>query len=139
MQITELPFNRLIGIQHAETEDALLALPADVRYTNHLGTVHASALLALAEATSGEFLIREIGSIGFEVIPVVRKLESKFRKPAQGAINSKVNVGANEVDQFVQTLKEKGRAIISIGVNVFDENETHALSSTVEWFVTKKP
>ena len=52
MKITDLPFNQLIGITAAEKDDGMLCLPNDVRYTNHLGTVHASALLALAEATS---------------------------------------------------------------------------------------
>ena len=138
MDITQLPFNRLIGIQRTNMTDAWLMLPADERYTNHLGTVHASALLALAEATSGEFLRREIGSIGFDVLPVVRKLESKFRKPAHGAIYSKVRSGAENVPLFVRSLEEKGRATISVGVDVFDEASSHALASTVEWFVIRK-
>ena len=137
MIITELPFNQLIGLQYSDRPDALLSLPEDQRYTNHLGTVHASALLALAEATSGEYLIREIDKPGFEVIPVVRRLESKFRKPAFGEIYSKVKVDNDTRDSFLASLHKKGRSLISIAVDVFDDKDTHALAATVEWFVSK--
>ena len=45
MDVTDLPFNALIGIERAEANNALLRLPSDPRYLNHLGSVHASALL----------------------------------------------------------------------------------------------
>ena len=138
MIITELPFNQLIGLQYSDRPDALLSLPGDQRYTNHLGTVHASALLALAEATSGEYLIREIGNPGFGIIPVVRKMESKFRKPAFGEIYSKVQVGIETRDLFMTNLHKKGRALISIAVDIFDEKDTHTLNAIVEWFVSSK-
>ena len=54
MDITLIPFNALVGIEYADAEGALLQLPSDPRYLNHIGTVHASAMLALAEASSGE-------------------------------------------------------------------------------------
>ncbi len=138
MHITELPFNRLIGITTADYEDAVLSLPNDTRYTNHLGTVHASALLALAEATSGDYLIREFVNLGFGVLPVVRRLEAKFRKPAFGAVFSKINVSREKKDEFTSALKSKGRALLEIAVDVYDETGTHALTAVIEWFVARR-
>jgi len=138
MHITELPFNRFIGITKADEEDTVLSLPNDTRYTNHLGTVHASALLALAEATSGDYLIREFADVGFEVLPVVRRLEAKFRKPAFGAVFSKMNVGREKKEEFTSALKSKGRALLEISVDVYDETGTHALTAVVEWFVARR-
>jgi acyl-coenzyme A thioesterase PaaI-like protein len=138
MDITAVPFNRLIGIAQARQEGRLLSLPNDARYTNHLGTVHAAALLALAEASSGEYLIRELGGISFEVVPVVRRVEAKFRKPAHGGISSTVNVTPEAKAEFIATLTTRGRALIEIPVDVRDESETHALAATVEWFVARK-
>ena len=63
MDITKPSINEFIGIAHAESDGFLLQLPSDLRYTNHLGTVHAGALMALAEASTGEILIRSIGDI----------------------------------------------------------------------------
>ena len=85
--VTELPFNKFIGIEPADDSAQILRLPSGGQYLNHLGTVHASALLALAEASSGEFLLHHFGS-GSGVIPVVRWIEAKFRKPANGAVAS---------------------------------------------------
>ncbi|MEO0012297.1 MAG: hypothetical protein RLZZ535_686 [Cyanobacteriota bacterium] len=134
--ITELPFNNFLGIQVAADSAQLLQLPAADRYLNHLGTVHASAQLALAEASSGEFLMREFGSnAGF--IPVVRRLESKFRKPANGAVTSTVSTPIEAIDQLRTDLATKGRAIISIVVELHDEFGAHTLSATVEWFITQ--
>ena len=83
MDITQLPFNRLIGLEYASGDRLLVALPPGPQYGNHVGTVHASALLAVAEAGSGEFLLQSRGpAIGF--LPVVRRREAKFRRPAGG-------------------------------------------------------
>src|SRR5687768_16586134 len=62
VDVTGLPFNRLIGLEAGGPEDQfLVSLPGLPQYTNHLGTVHASALLAVAEAGSGAFLVRHLG------------------------------------------------------------------------------
>lgn len=133
--IIELPFNKFLGIQVAADSTQLLQLPSADRYLNHLGTVHASAQLALAEAASGEFLMREFGSNdGF--IPVVRRLESKFRKPANGAVTSTVSTPTEVIDRLRADLATKGRAMVSIAVELHDESGAHTLSATVEWFIT---
>jgi Domain of unknown function (DUF4442) len=129
MDIEAIPFNRLIGITHAKQEGGVLALPDEVRYTNHLGTVHAGAQLALAEASSGEFLWREFKEISFDVLPVVRRLEAKFRKPAFGAVFSTVSIDPGKKAEFVAALTSKGRALIEVQVDVYDEKGTHALAA----------
>ncbi len=138
MDVTALPFNRLVGIVRSEKDGGGLTLPADVRYTNHLGTVHAGALLALAEAASGEFMLKEFAGLGFEVLPVVRRLEAKFRKPAHGAIVASVRMTPDQRNDFVATLTTKGRALAELDVDVHDESGTHALAAKIEWFVARK-
>ena len=134
MDVTRIPFNALIGIERAETDGALLQLPSDPRYLNHLGTVHASALLALAEASSGEFLLRHLNSLD-GIAPVVRRLEAKFRKPAKGLIVSRANVAADALTQLKAELAVKGRARVSILVELHDQAGVRVLSATVEWFI----
>ncbi|MCD6050222.1 MAG: thioesterase [Verrucomicrobia bacterium] len=136
--VTELPFNRFLGLQLAATSDRVLQLPAGGQYLNHLGTVHASAQLALAEATSGEFLLRALGStVG--VVPVVRRLEAKFRKPANGILTSTVTTPPEALAALRADLAAKGRTLISVTVELHDESGAHTLSATVEWFITKIP
>lgn len=136
--VTELPFNHFLGLETAPEPTQILRLPAGAQYLNHLGTVHASAQLALAEASSGEFLLRALGSTS-GVVPIVRRLESKFRKPANGALTSTVTTPPEALEQLQADLAAKGRAIISIPVELHDESGAHTLSATVEWFLTKIP
>jgi hypothetical protein len=133
--VTELPFNKFVGIQPAENPQ-MLRLPSGDQYLNHLGTVHASAQLALAEASSGEFLLRNLG-LGEGLIPVVRRLEAKFRKPANGALVSTVTTPPEALDQLRAELAAKGRALFSIAVDLRDESGAHTLSANVEWFMTQ--
>lgn len=134
--VTELPFNQFIGLQTVAELPQILRLPAGEQYLNHLGTVHASAQLALAEASSGEFLLRHLGSTN-GIVPVVRRLEAKFRKPANGAIMSTVATPPETLDQLRADLVAKSRALISIAVEIHDESGTHTMSASVEWFVTR--
>jgi acyl-coenzyme A thioesterase PaaI-like protein len=136
MDVTQLPFCALIGVQRAA--DGALGLPGDAKYTNHLGTVHAGALLTLAETASGDFLLREFAEVGMPVVPVVRRLEAKFRKPAQGAVRAVATVAPEAKTEFLAALTSKGRAMITVVVDVTDEHGAHALSATIEWFVAKR-
>src|SRR4051794_16991846 len=97
--VTNLPFNRFVGIQAAGADGGILRLPAGDQYLNHLGTVHASAQLSLAEATSGEFLLRVMGETE-GLMPVVRRLEARFRKPAYGAVTSRASVPPKELEEL---------------------------------------
>ena len=138
MDVTQLPFNQFVGIQTAVVPDRLLCLPAGAQYLNHLGTVHASAQLALVEASSGEFLVRALGEV-VGIVPVVRRLECKFRKPAHGALTSTAEVEPGAMDALQADLAGKGRALIGVKVEVHDEEGTHVLSATVDWFITRMP
>jgi len=135
MDVVQLPFCSLVGIQRGA--DGALSLPGDLKYGNHLGTVHAGALLTLAESTSGDCLLREFGDVGFPVVPVVRRVEAKFRKPAQGAVRGAATLTPEAKAEFLASLTSKGRALIAVTVDVTDEHGSHALSATIEWFVAR--
>ena len=113
MDVTQLPFNRLIGLESSAADSGLLvSLPDGPQYTNHLGTVHAAALLAVAEAGSGAFLARHLGG-ETGIVPVVRRLESKFRRPARGRVSA------------------------AVPVEVVDQAGIVVLSAVVEWFISR--
>ena len=136
VSVTELPFNSFLGIQTATDSAHLLRLPSGDQYLNHLGTVHASAQLALAEASSGEFLLRHLGSTE-GIVPVVRRLEAKFRKPANGALTSTATAAPASLEQLDAELASKGRSLIPVTVELHDESGAHTLSATVEWFIQR--
>lgn len=137
MKIAEIPFNQFIGLEYGSTNKGfLVSLPESQQYTNHLGTIHGSALLAVAEAGSVEYLMRAFGEqLGF--IPVVRKLEAKFRKPANGRVSARCLANNEEIAGWQQSLQERGRLSISLPMEVVNEQNVVVLSAIVEWFITK--
>ncbi len=135
MDITHLPFNRLICIQRTELGSPyLLSLPDSPKYHNHLGTVHASALLSLAEVTSGEFLIQTLGASA-GAIPVVRRLEAKFKKPATGKLLARCTSSQEIISKLRSDLESKGRGIIELPIEVCGTDGTLFLTANIEWFI----
>jgi acyl-coenzyme A thioesterase PaaI-like protein len=137
VDVTQLPFNRLVGLEPAGAgSEFLVSLPAGAQYGNHLGTVHASALLAVAEAGSGAFLLQRLGgAAGF--VPVVRRLDAKFRKPATGRVSARAVVGDDEVARWSSELAGRGRVSAAVPVEVVDGAGVIVLSATVEWFIAR--
>jgi len=137
LDVSQLPFNRLIGLELAKQDSGfLVSLPDAPQYANHLGTVHAGALLAVAEAGSGAFLVQQFGN-NTDFIPVVRRLEAKFRKPAVGRVSSRCVVKQNEIARWSDELATRGRVSASIPVEVLDAGGEVVLSAMVEWFISK--
>jgi len=100
-------------------------------YRNHLNTVHASALFSLAEASSGHFLLNEFSELT-DIVPVVRKAESKYKKPATGSVFSKAKFFETEKSEVIEALSRKGRVSLKVGVSLFDENEVLIMQSVFE-------
>lgn len=135
--VADLPYNRLIGLESGHNvEGPLLRLPGGERYCNHIGTVSAGALLSLAEAATGEFLLRRFGS-ATGLIPVVRRMEAKFRRPARGPVSATVPLSGDLFERFEGELASKGRALLEIPVELHDSEGVLVMGATVEWFVQR--
>lgn len=137
MKIIDLPFNKLIGLSESNDDGYILKLNEDIKYTNHIGTVHASALYALAEGTCGEFLLRNFPEYKDVLIPVVRKCELKYKKPATGQINSIANIIEDTKAAIEEQLKTRNRAIIKLKVDLFDMQKVNVMTADFEWFISK--
>ena len=136
MDVTKLPFNNFIGLKMSDKAEFLLMLESRSEYQNHLKTVHASALFSLAEASSGHFLLNEFSELP-DIVPVVRKVEVKYRKPATGIVYSKAKFQDVEKNEILNMLNQKGRVLLNVEVSLFDETDTLIMQSIFEWFVTK--
>jgi len=136
MKITDLPFNKLIDIKVSTDKNYLLSLDDKIEYTNHLGTVHASALYSLAEATSGHFLMITFPEFNSGLIPVVRQVEVKYKKPTRGQVNSTAILIENTIDEIKEQLTARKRASLKLKIELFDSNKINVMSGNFEWFVT---
>lgn len=139
MDVTALPFNRHVGVEKYEDKtNGIFQLPDDSRYHNHLGTVHASALFALAEATSGQFLVEHLVLDPETIVPVLRRGDIKYRKPAMGAVYSRGTLVAEDWKHFHETFDRKRRALISFAIEILNQEEVVVALASYEWFIAER-
>lgn len=138
MNITDIPFHRLLGLEPAEPP-YLLQLRAQAQHSNHLGTIHAAALIALAEASSGLFLQQHLSEgseeVGVNLIPVIRRMEAKFHQPGRGTVRAKCLLDPVELVNLRTEWRTKGRSKVTVPMQVVDATETVLLSVSYEWFI----
>jgi acyl-coenzyme A thioesterase PaaI-like protein len=137
MNVLDLPFNKLLIIKKSDVPDTILMLENRVEYQNHLGTVHASAQYALAEATSGEIVERNFGDWQGAYFPVVRKAEVKYKNLAKGKLFSTGFIDTDRAIQATKELSEKGRTLVNVVVKIVDEGRKITFEGTFTWFISK--
>jgi hypothetical protein len=65
-------------------------------------------------------------------------VEAKFRKPANGSIASTASASPDALTRLDVELSSKGRSMISVTVEVYDELGAHTLSAKFEWFIQRE-
>lgn len=139
MKILEIPFHQHLSLISSEDSVFIFQLKEKPEHLNHLGTIHACVQLTLAEASSGEFLRIQFQEIQDQLIPVVRKTEAKYQRPANGVLRAKASFVDLDAAAHINLLKEKKRAIISVKVEIIDENDAKTLTAVFDWFITQQP
>lgn len=135
MEITDIPFIDKVGVK--KNSEGFLELSFSDSVLNHLQTIHASALFTLAEAASGEVLQLQFPELVGKVIPVLRDSQMKFRKPATTDVTAFPSISAETIERFNEQFAKKGRALIEVGVEIRDEENTTVCSGNFNWFVQK--
>ena len=138
MDILSIPFHKLIRVDRSGKPAYIFEIIERPEYLNHLGTIHACVQLSLAEAASGEFLIQEFNELQDEVIPVVRKSEARYHRPANGKLYARAEFYKSEKQLISNDLENRGRAMLKVKVEVVDSHKYRSLTAIFDWFITKK-
>lgn len=135
MNIVEIPFVKKVGITKTKSNELELEFSTDTH--NHLETMHASAQFTLAETASGEFLQMLFPDLVGKVIPVLRNATVKFKQPAIKNVIAYPSISDETRDKFSAQFSKKGRASISVNVDIKDIENTVTCVATYNWFVQK--
>ena len=136
MRPTDLPFNKTLGITDAPPDAAhLLELPLTARVSNHLGTMHAAAQFALAEAASAERLRRDYAEQAGSVFVVVRGATLKFRRPATGTLHAFARVDDNTAQHLAHDLATRSRTIATVLVELKDLAGNLTFAGSFDWYI----
>jgi len=140
MHVTELAINQARGMQLAPAGDGhILEMPESPLVLNHVGTIHASAQFALAEASSGEFLLRHLGEAQNQVFAVLRTADVKFRKPAHGSLRASARFADGVEGSLSKELASRGRVLASVLVEVSDSQGVVTMTGQFDWFLQRQP
>lgn len=137
MNVLNLPFNKILLIKKSDLPDSILMLEDREKYQNHLGTMHASAQYALAEASSGEILERNFGDWNGAYFPVVRRVEVKYKSPAKGRLFSTGFIEEDKAQKAKKELSEKGRTLVDVMVKIMDDGRNITFEGRFTWFIAK--
>jgi hypothetical protein len=138
MHVTDLAINKALGMQLAPSSDAhILEMPESPLLLNHVGTIHASAQFAFAEASSAEFLLRHMGDEQNQVFAVLRTSEVKFRKPAHGALRATAQFVDESAESLAKSVAARGRALVSVLVGVADAQGVITMTGRYDWFLQR--
>ncbi|PCI43292.1 MAG: hypothetical protein COB41_07460 [Proteobacteria bacterium] len=133
MNIIKIPFVRKVGIE--KNNDGFLHLHFDESVHNHLQSIHASAQFTLAETASGEVLQTAFPELVGRVIPMLRDSQIKFRRPALQSVTAYPFISEGLAQKFKEMLLKKGRASISVNVELKDNEGATTCTGVFNWFV----
>ncbi len=134
MDITQVPFSKHIGIKYSDDEGKLI-LPFADHVKNHLGTFHAGAQFSLMETASGQFLQQQFPELVGKVVPVLRKAEAKYKKPATSDLKAVASADEESLETFSRQFQQKGRGNISVTVELIDADGIITTNAVYEWFI----
>ncbi len=133
MNVTQIPFVETVGVKRNEQGVLGLALSEGVQ--NHLKTIHACAQFTLAETASGEILQTTFPELVGKVIPVLRVSQIKYKNPATKSIIAVPSVSSESIQKFNDQFSKKGRASISVDVEIKDIENTVTCVGKFNWFI----
>lgn len=104
MLVATVPMARTLNLEFLETtaERAVVRLPDQAEYHNHVGGPHAGAMFTLAESASGAIVIAAFGDQMSRAVPLAVKAEIGYKKLAMGEVTATATLGRPIVEVVAQ-------------------------------------
>ncbi|MFF9036319.1 DUF4442 domain-containing protein [Streptomyces sp. NPDC014892] len=95
MLAATVPMARTLKLEFLETtpEKAVVVLPDDGEFHNHVGGPHAGAMFTVGETASGAVVLAAFGDQLSRAVPLAVRAEIAYRKLAMGAVTATATLG----------------------------------------------
>ena len=140
MKPTDLAFSRLLGLVDAPPgAEHVLELPFTPAVQNHLGTVHAAAQFALAEAASAVRLQRDFGAVvpPDSIMAVVRHGGCKYRHPARGDLLAYARPDDATRAHLAHDLRSRTHSSATVLVELKDHSGQLVFAGHFDWLISR--
>ncbi|WP_055527548.1 DUF4442 domain-containing protein [Streptomyces graminilatus] len=129
-----VPMVRTLNLEYLETtpEKAVLALPDQGEFHNHVGGPHAGAMFTLGESASGAVVIAAFGDQLSRAVPLLVTAEIAFKKLARGPVRATATLG-RPAAEVVAELDEGKRPEFPVAVAIQREDGAVTGEMTLIW------
>lgn len=129
-----VPMARTLNLQFLETtaERAVVRMPDQADYHNHVGGPHAGAMFTLAESASGAIVIAAFGDQLSRAVPLAVKAEIGYKKLAMGVVTATATLGRPAAD-VVAELDAGERPEFPVLIEITREDGAVTGEMTVVW------
>ncbi|MFD0542994.1 DUF4442 domain-containing protein [Streptomyces mexicanus] len=134
MLAAAVPMVRTLNLEFIEVspERAVLRLPDQPEYHNHVGGPHAGAMFTLAESASGAIVLTAFGDQLSRAVPLAVRAEIHYRKLAMGPVTATATLGRPAAD-VVAELEAGTRPEFPVGIALRREDGDVTGEMTVVW------
>ncbi|MGW2840943.1 DUF4442 domain-containing protein [Streptomyces sp. NPDC001493] len=134
MLAATVPMVRTLDLEFLETgaERAVLRLPDQADYHNHLGGPHAGAMFTLAESASGAIVMAAFGDQLHRAVPLAVRAEIGYRKLAMGEVTATATLG-RPAAEVVAELDEGKRPEFPVTIEITRADGAVTGEMTVIW------
>lgn len=129
-----VPMARTLNLRYTETtaERAVVELPDQPEYRNHVGGPHAGAMFTLAESASGAVVLGAFGDQLGRAVPLPVRCELAWTKLAKGPVTATAELGRPAAD-VVAELDAGQRPEFPVEVSVRREDGAETSHMTIVW------
>ncbi|MBT2445061.1 DUF4442 domain-containing protein [Streptomyces sp. ISL-36] len=134
MLAATVPMARTLNLEFLETtsERAVVRLPDQADYHNHVGGPHAGAMFTLAESASGAIVLAAFGDQLGRAVPLAVKAEIGYKKLAMGVVTANATLG-RPAAEVVAELDAGERPEFPVRIEITREDGAVTGEMTVVW------
>jgi acyl-coenzyme A thioesterase PaaI-like protein len=134
MLAATVPMARTLNLEYLETtaERAVVRLPDQPDFHNHLGGPHAGAMFTLAESASGAIVLAAFGDQLSRAVPLAVRAEIAYKKLAMGPVTATATLG-RPIPDIIADLDAGTRPEFPVAIAITREDGAVTGEMTVVW------
>lgn len=129
----KIPFNKphQPTIRAIHANGATIGLAFKKQNKNHLNSIHACALITLAEYTSGLVLLAALGPESYRLI--MKSIDAVFHYQAKTDVISHFELSDQEIQQIKTSLTHQEAILLPLSIPIYDQANQIVCTVNVNW------
>ncbi|MFF9896052.1 MULTISPECIES: DUF4442 domain-containing protein [Streptomyces] len=134
MLAATVPMARTLNLEFVETtpERAVVVLPDQGDYHNHVGGPHAGAMFTLGESASGAIVLAAFGDQLSRAVPLAVRADIAYKKLAMGTVKATATLG-RPAAEVVAELDAGRRPEFPVRIDITREDGAVTGEMSVTW------